>query len=548
MVRYDDEADTFPHETILSKLEVTEMGPIDNHAIYDRFARQQLIDKTPDGVMFESEKNFKKNSKPVLNLRYRGDPYGKLPSHPELMLADTTPDPRGPDGNPLLYKMREHRAVRARQEAKKMHNQSEQRPEGPLLESQVMRIKQQVNRRYADNIKFFSRQYENDIRGTKAALPDPQGNFKYILHQDIDSDITEPRPYDQLMQRNPGQCLPNYRLKHTAQTDHLFGNDYISMSRHQKRELSKQVVNAAKRVEVQDLSDGLANATNARGSTPTDVAKIYRDICHEQDIPDQSNTATNSRTGVPNGDTVKAATQSTNSESFVTGPEGFRKNKNGAPQGTGGVSRDGQSDQYMIDITEEFNNKSTGKLPANKCQVGITEPSHVNVYINNAVIIAKALKMPDNRKRRIQMADVQHAGVMLGFMDTNQNNLRLMKSMLPVINNHAVAQNSEYFVNNPAMAEEFERTNLPGTQPRQHQSKMGISDIDLEDDASNENSVIKGRQLDTFKSRVSDFVANDDELLFSGDNSGRTRGGARIRSGFLRNSDASESFVSNAFC
>jgi hypothetical protein len=319
------------------------------------------------------------------------------------------------------------------------------------------------------------------------------------------------------------------------------------MSRHQKKELSKQIVNASKRVQIQDLADGLDGQTNNKSGTPSDVANIYRNIKHDQTFNDLSGQAANSRQGNL-GDTVKVAHQAINSESFVTGPDGpLAVNSTGLPQGAGGANRKFVQGHETMDITQDASNKCMGKLPSRKSVIGSTEPSHVNIYINNALIIAKAMKLPDNRKRRIQMADIQHAGVMLGFMDNDkQHKLRLMKSMLPVVNNHVAAKNSHYFVNDPALAYDNEAVNTPGVQPSQHQSQVGKTDIQLAEDASTSNSVIRTRRLDPHKSRMGDFAANDDELLFS-DNAGRCKGGARIGSGFLRNSDATESFAQNNF-
>jgi hypothetical protein len=538
MVRYDDESDTLPHETILSKLEVTEMGPIDVYGTYNSYARQQLVDRTPEAVLFESEKNFKRPSKSVLNLRFNGDPYGKKPNHPELMLADTTPDPRGPDGNPLMWKMRKHREVRSREEAKKMHNQSEQDTEGSLQPSEVMSITRRVNKRYADNIKFWGRTLENDVRTTQADLKDPMSNFKYIMNQDIDSDLVETRPGG-YMQRSLINNFPKTDLKWQSQTTHLPGNDYVSMSKHQKGALSKQIVNAAKRVEVQELQDGLEGAKTCKSSTPGDVAKIYRDIKHDQVMNDQSMTAINSRSAT-HGDTIKTAGQSVNSEGFITGPDGYILNSNGMPTGTGGANRDPLYGHETLDITTDANNRTQGNLPSGRSTIGMSQMGHPNVYINNALIITKAMKLPDARKRRVQMADVQHAGIVLSFNDPHgKDNIRMMKSMLPIVNNHMVAQNSEYFINNPGLAYDTESGNITGQVPNYNQSRIGQSDINLSSDRSNTASVQKSRQRDTFKSPTDAFTANDDSLLFS-DNTGLRKGGSRIGSGFLRQSDASD--------
>jgi hypothetical protein len=114
-----------------------------------------------------------------------------------------------------------------------------------------------------------------------------------------------------------------------------------------------------------------------------------------------------------------------------------------------------------------------------------------------------------------------------------------MKSMLPIVNNHMVAQNSEYFINNPGLAYDTESGNITGQVPNYNQSRIGQSDINLSSDRSNTASVQKSRQRDTFKSPTDAFTANDDSLLFS-DNTGLRKGGSRIGSGFLRQSDASD--------
>ena len=57
---YDDDTETFPHETILTKLEVTDMGAFDNKKQYDDFARGVILDRKPEKVLFESDKTVKK--------------------------------------------------------------------------------------------------------------------------------------------------------------------------------------------------------------------------------------------------------------------------------------------------------------------------------------------------------------------------------------------------------------------------------------------------------------------------------------------------------
>jgi|JI10StandDraft_1071094.scaffolds.fasta_scaffold82218_2 hypothetical protein len=538
---YDDDTETFPHETILTKLEVTDMGAFDNKKQYDDFARGVILDRKPEKVLFESDKTVKKQSSEVLHMRYggRGDRYSKTPNHSDMMLADTTPDERGSSSDPLMFKMRNHTKIRGEQKAKIMPVQSEQDAEASIDPQEAMRMHQQINKRSYNAIKFFSKQHAADVRATKIVPEDPLQNFKYIMDQDIESDLVEPKPNDYYTLKTWGNKAPIMKIRYKTETGHLPGNDYLSMNRSQKRELSKQIVNASKRVEIQELQDGLLSTNTCKANTPTDVAKIYRNIKNDQLMQDQLQSNTTGKSAEL-ADASKAVAKTSTSEGFIESPQGFYMTGNNAPTGHGGVYRDPQQDQVTIDMTNSDPTRSMGGLPSNKSIVGTSVNDHPSVYINNALMIAKSMKLPDNRKRRVQMANTENAGIIVGFHDTSNQAVKLAKSMIPVINNHTVMNKTEYFINKPQETVNTVSHNSALPSDR----KNFQSNVQLQPNGSYEETNKTTRMHDIPKGQTETFGANDASIMFSMDNQGLRKGGARLGSRKVRITDAKDDFQS----
>ena len=537
--RLSDLVDTVPDETILSKLEYTDY-PVDD-LFYNDYARDVLSDRSADKPFMQSEGSFKMDSRQKLNMRYHGtgSRYNKEPNHSELNLTDNTPDPRGSTGLPLFSQMRKHVTIRSKDAVLKMPVQSINDPSdgSGLSPGEQLRSRGIIQDSIQKRFKGFSSQFVNEVRGDRT-VTDPDTPWRFIMDQEITQDIGQLKP-DQL---NPtyktSGNLPDYHIMDKIKQVHIPGYDYVSMNQTQKGMLSKNMVKAARASEQQHLTtDSFVTANSSNVSTPADIARVYRQIQDTQLWTSSLASHGNKKSKNVDSDMIKANFNAGVSEEIILGPDGLIMPSRNTPLGPGGANRvyKDASGNLVDSSGYESKNQSLGVLPSNKSQVGISTPSHTEIYMSNALRICKNLATPNDRNRRLAMQDIQHAGMILGLLDHNDK-LRLAKGMIPVINNHMLMKNSEIFVNNPAACESYESGNKQMGTPNILPQLSSLTDVNIahQDTWAHQGNNITSKAMEQHKSKKGDFEFSTDIYNDITNNAGRTPPKSRIKSGFLR--------------
>ena len=166
--RRDTHYGGIPHAEILKKMEETDMyegDDYDDNSVeyrYNAYARSEIIDKNPDAPFFEADKTRRDPSRSLnkLNLQYnatRGNS-AEIPTHPEMFLGFTDPDPRGVVNDPRLDKAREYVSgmKAARLQIPMGNNDENHIADEPWTAQAIQRGKQETFKVSRKNLKIFT--------------------------------------------------------------------------------------------------------------------------------------------------------------------------------------------------------------------------------------------------------------------------------------------------------------------------------------------------------------------------------------------------------
>lgn len=145
-----------PNGLLLNKFE--ESSFIDNQS-YDDYARQELVDRTPDAPLFEYEESrFGNNDR--INLQYGGKRGTADVNHSEMFLGETDTDPRGVALDPNMQKYVDESSKRTKFVNWKKEN-SKHIPSGNRSAGQVSKDIKKINKSLKHKMKFFDTQRTN---------------------------------------------------------------------------------------------------------------------------------------------------------------------------------------------------------------------------------------------------------------------------------------------------------------------------------------------------------------------------------------------------
>lgn len=132
---------------------------------YDNYARSEIVDRTLDNPLFESDYTQRDPScsKSIVNLRYNGNRgnTSDLPRHPDLFIGFTGNDPRGNSEDPRFDQFRGFINSQAANLQVRMGNNDDNHiAERPWTNQSLSYDKKYLQKQQANNLKIFTSQKE----------------------------------------------------------------------------------------------------------------------------------------------------------------------------------------------------------------------------------------------------------------------------------------------------------------------------------------------------------------------------------------------------
>lgn len=132
---------------------------------YNNYARSEIVDRTLDNPLFESDHSRRDPSlsKSLVNLRYNGNRgnTSDLPRHPELFIGFTGNDPRGNSEDPRFDQFRGFMTSQAANLQVRMGNNDDNHiAERPWTNQSLSYDKKYLQKQRANNLKIFASQKE----------------------------------------------------------------------------------------------------------------------------------------------------------------------------------------------------------------------------------------------------------------------------------------------------------------------------------------------------------------------------------------------------
>jgi hypothetical protein len=496
-----------PDDLILIKFEETKMGKSTN-GMYDQYARSVLKDRRPDAPFFEADRDFKKDSNEIFNVRFGGlgSRYRETPNHPDLFLADTTKDPRAVAGLPDLFRMRPMVERRAKEMAKKMRSQDTQQNERRMTARRMDNMKREVFRRQKNAMNrdknFFGHTFNNQ-----------RAHNNVVMSEDTNAlQIFEPTEktinYNNVAVNSPfrvGSQTAEAGMNVNSMSSQMMGDSSNNKNKFQGIR-GDTIKGQQQNVTSQNFVESLQGANKKTPQTPSDIAAIYNSIESTQMLAN-SNVGFNTRQGFK-GDTVSMYQNSIQSEKFIVGPDGLVVRQTAIPTGT--IAGQGQiGSQPVIGMFSTGKNKTgfTGDKEVSAVSKYQTLQPTVDTTI--ASKIAKMMVSSDQSTVHQIAMDIQHSGV--GFQGEN-GSIRLVKGMIPVINNNKLLTSGEHSVSAPEVMQTA-GFNAKGYVVSGQQQKIGMTVYQPIEDNTN-TAINKKYMMPQFdKSRLDNFEANNDDLF-----------------------------------
>lgn len=132
---------------------------------YNNYVRSEIVDRTLDNPLFESDQSRRDPSlsKSLVNLRYNGNRgnTSDLPRHPELFIGFTGNDPRGNSEDPRFDQFRGFMTSQAANLQVRMGNNDDNHiAERPWTNQSLSYDKKYIQKRRANDLKIFASQKE----------------------------------------------------------------------------------------------------------------------------------------------------------------------------------------------------------------------------------------------------------------------------------------------------------------------------------------------------------------------------------------------------
>lgn len=513
-----DGVDDIPNDLILLKFEETKMGkPIDPD-LYKNYAKEIIKDRRPDKPFFEVDRPFKVDSQTVLNMKYSGYGmrYNHIPNHPDLFLGDVTRENRrGAHALPNFSEMKKFTEIRSKEKAKLMRSQDTQQneyvPTGKkmhqLMRQNLSKVQQGMNNTY----QFFNDQRLNNRANNNFTYNNPNPLKIYDYNKEINTGESQSDNFN--MQYRQGFNPVNNNMQRAGQSDQIYDQQLLQSNN--SALVTKDPTQIKKFTETLQTPDKSTESITQKSKTPGDIAKLYYEMKNQQ-MFGNSNDNSNNKASIPNADSTKINFKTGKSESFVTGPDGLVISKsNNVKAGTFTNTSQNQENSH-INVGLNNINSNQSRRGQDQFQTGVNTFQSLQPKINFESVntIVKLLQTTDNDARRKMMEDIQHSGITP--FQVEPDTVRLVRNMIPVINNSMIRDNTNFTITNSGITETKGNFNSRIKFTDRQRQDINPNNYEYMKDSSTEGANKKSlTPNDSPESKVNQFETTNDDMFNS---------------------------------